>query len=136
MIEERHRELHRFIQERASGAYRSAFYYERNEWEPLYVRDDVASHRLRDELPDIVKRARQNQPLLREDDYPPLGEVGATTEVHENGVILHFPEGVDEGTIVSLDRDAARRLAGFVSQAVTILESSPTTKYRAGTVDD
>jgi hypothetical protein len=136
MIEERHRELHRFIQERARASYRSAFYYERDNWEPLYVRDDVASNRLRDELPDIVKRARQNQPLLREEDYPPLGEVHATSEVHEDGVILHFPEGPDEGTIVSLDRDAARRLAGFVSQAMTIFQSPQSSEYRTGTVDD
>lgn len=136
MIEERHRELHQFIQERARASYRSAFYYTGDDWEALYVRDDVASNRLRDELPDVVKRARQNQPLLHEDDYPPLGALSATTELHEEGVILHFPEGADEGTIVSLDRDAARRLAGFVSQAMSILRSPATMEYRAGAVDD
>lgn len=136
MIEERHRELHQFIQERASGSYRSAFYYEGDNWEALYVREDVATERLHDELPDIVKRARQNQPLLREEDYPPLGELDATTEVHEDGVILHFPEGPDVGTIVSLDRDVARRLAGFVTQSMSILQQDPTTRDQTATVDN
>lgn len=135
MIGECHRELNRFIQERASGSYRSAFYYERDDWKALYVREDVATKRLHNELPDVVKRARQNQPLLREEDYPPLGELGATSEVHEEGVILHFPEGPETGTIVSLDRAAARRLAEFVSQAMSILQSTPS-KYRVDTVDD
>jgi len=71
----------------------------------------------------MVKRARQNEPLLRAEDYPPLGKVHVTSEVHEDGVILHFPEGPEVGTIVSLDRDAARQLAGFVAQAMAILQS-------------
>jgi hypothetical protein len=128
MIEERHQQLHRFIQERANTAYRSAFYYERDDWEALYVREDVASNRLRDELPDVVKRARQNEALLRAEDYPPLGEVHATSEVHEDGVILHFPEGPEVGTIVSLDPDAARQLASFVSQDLSILQAGPSSE--------
>ncbi|WP_353635094.1 hypothetical protein ABSL23_06235 [Halobacterium sp. NMX12-1] len=136
MSERRHRALHRFVEERASDSYRSAFYYEGDDWETLYVRDDVATNRLRHELPDLVERARSNQPLLREDDYPPLGELGATTEVHEDGAILHFPEGPDEGTIISLDRDVAHRLTGFVTEAMSILQTGELTTYQAATVDD
>lgn len=136
MIDERHRQLHRFIQERANMSYRSAFYYERDDWDALYIREDVATERLHDELPDVVKRARQNQPLLRKEDYPPLGEVRATTEVHEDGVVLHFPEGPESGTLVSLDCDVARRLAGFITQAMEILNSPTASEYRTAAVDD
>ncbi|WP_379732395.1 hypothetical protein [Halolamina salina] len=136
MTEEHHRELHQFVKDRAGDAYRTAFHYEGDDWETLYVRDDLATDRLHNQLPDIVERARDTQALLREEDYPPLGAARATTEVHEDGVILHFPEGPTAGTLVSIDRDAARRLAGFVTRAMSILQSPSASAYRATAADD
>lgn len=135
MVEERHRALHQFVMERAGDSYRTAFYYHAGGWETLHVREDVATAELAKSVPRAVERARNKRAFLRGEEYPPLGETTATTEVHENGVILHFPENSQEGILLSLDRDAAQRLAAFVDQAMSVLETH-TSKYRAKPVTD
>jgi len=125
MASPRHRESHEFVQERTGEAYRAAFHYEGEEWEALYVREEYATAELRAVVPEVVDRLLERPVLIREEEYPPLGETEATTEVHDDAVVLHFPEGPDEGTIVSLDRDVARRLAGFVVRCTSILERPP-----------
>jgi len=125
VITQPHRELHRFIEEQAGGAYRTAFRYTMDDWEAIYVRDDVATRQLKREVPRIIKRARESQSLLQEETYSALGELQATTEVHTDGVILHFHEAPEEGTVVSLDKEAARQLSDFLSGCTKILTSQP-----------
>jgi len=135
MVDERHRELHEFVADRAGESYRSAFHYEADDWHTIFVREDLPDE-LRESIPAAIERAREQRALLREEDYPPLGDAEATTEVHEHGVIVHFTLGPNRGTLISLDRDAARRLAGFVSQCLSILRSPPTADYRARAATD
>lgn len=122
-------ELHRFVTERAGDAYRTAVTYDADGWKPLHVREDLRTQSLKRSLPGAIERARETEALFREDDYPPLGEAKATTELHEDGVVIHFREGEKSGTIVSLDRDAARRLAGFVAECLSIIEQRDERSY-------
>ncbi|QLD86185.1 hypothetical protein HWV23_10780 [Natronomonas halophila] len=130
MISEQHRELHQFVKERAGSSYRTAFYYDADDWEAIHVRRDLQLDSLGEEVPDVMERARKDEPLVREEDYPPLGENYARAEIHENGLVFQFPEGPDEGIIVSLDPDAAQVLTGFVTRCLSILETPNTSKYR------
>ncbi|MGB9987240.1 DUF7522 family protein [Salarchaeum japonicum] len=131
-----HRQLHRFVEERAGDTYRTMFYYTADDWETIYVRDDVATDHLRDTVPEIIERTREARALVREEDYETLGETTATTEVHESGVIIHFPEEDHRGVLVSLDPDAARQLTGFVSHCVTILHSPTASAFKARPTPD
>ncbi|MFT4882854.1 MAG: hypothetical protein ACI8U4_000350 [Natronomonas sp.] len=130
MVSDRHRELHRFIKERAGSSYRTAFYYHADSWETIYVRNDLQTEALGEEAPGVMERARQAEPLVREEDYPPLGETYAQTEIHEDGIVFQFPEGPNEGTIVSLDPDTAQLLTGFVTRCLSILETPNSNTYR------
>lgn len=112
------------------------FSYEEDDWSALYIRNDVATERLRDTVADIIERTREARALVREEDYEELGEKTATTEVHESGVILHFPQGDQRGIIISLDREAARRLTAFVSQCATIIHSPATSTFEAQLTTD
>ncbi|GGN07265.1 hypothetical protein GCM10009021_02910 [Halarchaeum nitratireducens] len=112
------------------------FYYDEDDWTTIYVRDDLATERLRDSVPNIVERTREARALVREDDYERLGETTATTEVHDSGVVLHFPREDRRGVIISLDREAARRLSAFVSQCATILQSPPPSAFEARSATD
>jgi len=136
MIQERHRELHQFILDRAGDAYRTGFHYREDGWKTMYIREDLATEQLENEMPDVIEQVRDRRALLSEETYPPLGEPQATTEVHDEGVIIHFPEGSAEGTIISLDREAARRLTGFVVQCQTILQTRTATQYAPQRVTD
>lgn len=122
MDSDRHRRLCEFVEDRVGDSLRGMVSYDESDWEAVYIRPDLATRELRAGLDDICDRARDARSLLREADYPPIGETTATTEVHENGVVLHFPRGPDSGTLVSLDRDVARHLTSFVIECSEILE--------------
>lgn len=124
------------MEERAGDAYRTAFHYDATEWEAIHVRSDLDTRNLGEEAPNIIERARETEALLREDDYPPIGETHATTEVHEDAIILHFPEGPEEGTLISLDPDAAQLLTGFVTRCLSIIQTPDPDKYRAQATTD
>ncbi|MBP1985972.1 hypothetical protein [Halolamina salifodinae] len=76
-------------------------------------------------MPEVVERARQADAFLHGEEYPPLGGTNVTTEGHENGVIVHFPEGL----LISLDRTVAARLTTFIDQAVSMLQPQ-SARYR------
>jgi len=123
MSNPRHQELHEFVQERARDAYRAGFHYEGEKWEALYVRSDLATEELRENIPDVREELIERGVLLPEEKYPPIGETHATTEVHEDAVIMHFPEGPSKGTVISLDREVAQKITEFVLQCQNILSS-------------
>lgn len=136
MVDPRHRQLHEFVEQQAGDAYRAAFHYDEDGIERIHVRDDLPRDRLEEVVPDVYDRVQRTRALLRKEDYPPLGPARATTEVHDDGVVLHFPESEKEGVIVSLDRDVARQLTGFVVRCTSILDSSSGVEYRASGVTD
>lgn len=132
----RHEALHEFVQNRAGESYRASFHYKGDEWEPLYVREDLATRELRERIPQAREDLVERRALVPEEKYPPLGETHATTEIHEHGVIVHIPEGPREGTVISLDRQAARRITGFVVRCRSVLESPDSERFEAAAAAD
>ncbi|MFC6989785.1 hypothetical protein ACFQJD_15675 [Haloplanus sp. GCM10025708] len=135
MLDERYRRLHEFIIGQAGDAYRAALHYDEDGVDTLFIREERATSGLEEAIPDVYDRAQETRALLREEKHPPLGPWLATTEIHGAGVLLHFPEAPDEGVIVSLDREAARRLSGFVDHCATILRTAPPEEHRPVSVD-
>jgi len=121
MSASRHQELHEFMKEQAGDAYRAGFHYDDETWEAMYVRSDLATEELHENIPEVRKELVERGVLLSEEKYPPLGETHATTEVHENAVVMHFPQGPNEGTVISLDRKVTQKLTDFVLQCQSIL---------------
>jgi hypothetical protein len=55
-----------------------------------------------------------------------VGNHHVTVRLYDEAVVLHFPQGADLGTLVSLDPEAATSLASFVSQCLRYLfQDSP-----------
>lgn len=121
MTRDRHRRLCEFVEDRVGDSLRGMVFYDESDWEAVYIRPDLATQELRAGLDDICDRARDARSLIREADYPPLGATAATVEVHENGVVLHFPEEPGSGTLVSIDRSVARDLSEFVVECTEVL---------------
>jgi len=121
MSDSRYQELHEFMKEQARDAYRAGFHYEGETWDTLYVRSDLATEELRRNIPEVRRELIERGALLSEEKYPPIGETHATTEVHENAVIMHFPEGPREGTVLSLDREVTQQITEFVLRCRNIL---------------
>ncbi|WP_459881305.1 hypothetical protein [Halorubrum gandharaense] len=136
MLSERHRRLHEYLKEEAGDSYRTAVHYDADDWDAIYGRPDLPPEELRDIVSTAVKRARAERALIPESEYPRLGRTHATTEVHENGVVIHLPEDGTKGTLISLDRSAASRLTEFVGTCSEIVHTPATERYAvAETVD-
>ncbi|QPV62720.1 hypothetical protein I7X12_18645 [Halosimplex litoreum] len=122
MPDERYQPLVQLIHNRAGDAFRGAVRYDADDWEPLYLRDDVATENLKDALPTITDRARANESIVPPEEYGRLGERQATVELHDRAAVLHFKESEHGGIIVSLDRDVAQGLGQFVNSCDAVLD--------------
>lgn len=122
MVYSRHEKLDEYLRDRAGDAYRTAFRYDADGWELLYVREDLATHELHALLPNVVARVREAQAWVSEEEYGRFGATTATMEIHETGVLLHLPDGERAGVLVSLDVEAARNLVGFVAECKSKLQ--------------
>ncbi|WP_123534547.1 hypothetical protein [Halosimplex salinum] len=122
MPENRYQPLLQLVHNRAGDSFRGSVRYDADEWSVLYLRDDVATERLRDSMPSIVERAREAEPIVPQSTYDTLGETQATVELHDHAALLHFRETPTSGVIVSLDRDVAQGLGQFVNGCNAVLE--------------
>lgn len=110
------------VHDRAGETFRSAWRYDGDDWSALYVRDDIATRELRETIPGLLERARENEPIVDPSVYGRMGAVEAEVELHEDAVLVHFPETDSEGVVVTLDQEAAQDLAGFIERCNTLLE--------------
>jgi len=123
-VNDRYQGFVRLVEEQAGENFRSAFRYDEDDWSALYVRDDLATADLQQVVPGLARRAREAEPLVREQDYEGLGPQRASISLHSEAVLIHFREGEAGGVIVTLDKDVARNLADFVARCEDILEAS------------
>lgn len=114
--------LVQLIDEQAGQNFRSAFYYDQDDWAALYIRDDLATADLENVVPALAERARGHEPLVRKQDYEGLGEPHASVSLHENAVLIHFHETSNAGVVITLDTDVARNLSDFVERCERVLE--------------
>jgi hypothetical protein len=77
---------------------------------------------LKEALPGLHQKILEDRGLVTEDEYPRLGAIQATTEIHEHGIILHLVEGASEGTAVTFDREAGQDLTQFIERCTQILQ--------------
>jgi hypothetical protein len=122
MPDERYQPLVQLIHNRAGDAFRGAVRYDADDWEALYLRDDVATEELKNALATITGRARADEPTVPPEQYDRLGENQTTVELYDRAAVLHFRESRDSGIIVSLDRDVAQGLGQFVNSCNAVLD--------------
>ena len=124
-MNDRHQRLLQLIREQAGDNFRSAFRYNDEGWEALYVRSDLATSDLESIVPALARRVREREPLVREEDYARLGPQRASIELHADAALLHIREGERSGAVITLENDVARNLADFVSQCERVLQEEP-----------
>lgn len=121
MDSKRHAELVQFLSQRADEHLRAVFRNTADDYDVLYLRSDLQDPELKRALPTLHERVLDSQDIVAERDYPRLGAVQATTEIHEHGILLHVAEAEDRGVVVTLDREVGQGLAGFVEECNRIL---------------
>ena len=119
---DRHRRLVELIREQVGEHFRSAFRYDADSWDALYVRSDLATADLESAVPGLADRARADEPLIREADYPALGSQRASISLHDEAVLIHFYEGASAGVVLTLDTVVAPSLSEFVASCERVLD--------------
>ncbi|GAA0297381.1 hypothetical protein [Halarchaeum salinum] len=120
MADRRHYELVKFVRSRARQNFRTAVHYTGDDWEVIYRRDDLSDERSQRRSGGIVERVREREPL-REPDSP-FGTFESCVELYEGGVFMVVKESPTAGVVVSLEREAAQNLAGFVIACERVLD--------------
>ncbi|MGB9986664.1 hypothetical protein [Salarchaeum japonicum] len=120
MASDRHARLVRLVQAEAGDAFRTGARYTASGLEVLYRRNDLPEQRLRERSQSIVDRARDHEPL-REPDSP-FGDVRASVELYEDGVLIHLREGPQSGVVLAFEVGIAQNLAGFVVKCQRTLQ--------------
>ena len=122
MPADRYQPLLQLVHSRAGDSFRGAVRYDADDWSVLYIRDELATDKLRNSMATIVERARNSEPVVPEDQYEQMGATQALVELHDSAVLLHFREGPSRGLIASLDRDVAQGLGQFINSCNSVLE--------------
>ncbi len=121
-VNDQYQQLVRLVKARAGRSFRTAFCYDADGWDALYVRTDLATDDLEAAVPALAERARSQEPLVRGRDYPPLGAQRASVFLHENAVLVQFSEPDSEtGVVLTLDTEVAGNLSEFVKACETVL---------------
>jgi len=112
-----------FLQDAAGRQLRGVVRYREDEYQFLFDREDAGWGP--DEQADLAAFVDQfRHAELTETERTDALNVGnhhVTVRLYDEAVVLHFPQGEDVGTLVSLDPEAASSLAGFVSQCLQYL---------------
>lgn len=118
-----------FLRQDAGPYLRSAFHYDAEEYELLYIRDDVDEQYTDEELQRVVDDWRAKK--WDGDEYERLLSVGnlhCTVRLFDEAIIFHFAQGPRVGTVVTLDPQAGRDLVEFVTECLRQLHlGSPQT---------
>lgn len=107
--------------ERVGETLRSVSFYSPSGMEMLHLRDDIDRENIQQRVaPGLEILRRETQ--LEDADALPFPNLNATVHLFDEGVLIHFPQGPDQGTIVTLESDVARQLNQFVKECASYLE--------------
>jgi transcription initiation factor IIE alpha subunit len=117
MHRERAEDLTDFLKERVGEYLRGVGFYDADEYEVLYVRQDLRRESLKEDIDRMMDRLRQ-ETRPKENRAFPFGELDGTVRSFEEAVVMHFPLPQEHGAVVTLDPEAARQLNDFMRECV------------------
>lgn len=108
-----------FLQEEAGDYLRSILYFDGQDYEMAYVRDDIQDEYTERDRERIVESLlAEAHARNQEEELYVHGELNCIVKSFEHAVELHFPKGIYSGTAVALDIEAARDLSGLITNIV------------------
>ena len=117
MTEGRNTKLTPYLKETAGEYLRGVVWYEGEEYEIRYIRDDLRTQRLKSEVDKMIDRLRRESRAGERRSFP-FGEVNGTVRSFEEAMVMHFPNTQGRGTVVTFDPDVARQLNTFIGSCL------------------
>jgi hypothetical protein len=119
MREQRLERLVGYCHERAGDGLRTVTAYDRDGFEVVYIRDDLANRYSRERFEQFVTPAREAhatlEPLHTADELP-LGSHAATIHAFENAVVLQLVEADGRGCLVSFESGVGSTVSEFIGE--------------------
>lgn len=110
-------ELIPYLKDTAGENLRGVVWYEGNEYDIRFIRDDLRTQRLKSEVDKMIDRLRRESRADERRAFP-FGEVNATVRSFEEAMVMHFPSTQDRGTVVTFEPEIARQLNTFVGSCL------------------
>lgn len=102
---------------REAGEYLRGVVSYGDDYEVLFVRDDVRRANLKSQVDGMIEYLRRES-RAREERVFPFERLNGTVRSFEEVVVMHFPLTQSRGIVVTLDSNAARQLNGFMAQCI------------------
>ncbi len=114
-------DLAAFLHERVGDNLRSVAYYHADEYEVVYLRDDVADQYSSDDHEHIARDVRlENVTKAQQEDLYVHGRLQCTVRAFDDAVEMHFPFDDTSGVTVALDAEALTAHRTFVGRCLEI----------------
>ncbi|MFC4553581.1 MULTISPECIES: DUF7522 family protein [Halorussus] len=109
--------LSKYLNERVDDQLRGVAHYREDEFNVVYLRDDIREHRHQDEVKQMLTRIKQEGTANEEQSFP-FGHMHATLRVFDETIFMHFPIENRTGVVVSLEPEVAQSLNSFVGDCL------------------
>lgn len=109
--------LARYLDDRVDDLLRGVAHYREDEFEVVYLRDDIREQRHHDEVEQMLNRIKHEVSAKEEQSFP-FGHLHATLRVFDETIFLHFPIENQTGVVVALEPEVAQSLNSFVGDCL------------------
>ena len=109
--------LSTYLNERVDDLLRGVAHYQQDEFEVVYLRDDIRERRHREEVSKMLMRIKQEGTDEEEQSFP-FGHLHATLRIFDETIFMHFPIENQTGVVVSLEPEVAQSLNSFVGDCL------------------
>lgn len=110
-------ELTPYLKKTAGEYLRGVVWYQDDEYDIQYIRDDLRTQRFKAEVDKMITRLRRESRLGERRAFP-FGEVNAIVRSFDEAMVMHFPHTQSRGTVVTLDPEVARQLNTFIGSCL------------------
>ena len=121
MDRENDKELTPYLKDAAGEYLRGVVWYEDNEYDIRFIRDDLRTKRLKSEVDTMIDRLRRESRAGERRAFP-FGDVNATVRSFEEAMVMHFPSTQGQGTVVTFDPEVARQLNTFIGNCLDCID--------------
>lgn len=109
--------LSTYLNERVGDILRGVAHYQRDEFQVVYLREDIREQRHREEVNQMLTRIKQEGTAEEEQSFP-FGHLHATLRIFDETIFMHFPIEDRTGVVVALEPEVARSLNSFVGDCL------------------
>ena len=109
--------ISRYLNDRMDDFLRGVAHYREDEFDVVYLREDLREERHRDEVEQMLNRIKHEGTAEEEQSFP-FGHLRATLRVFDETIFMHFPIENRTGVVVTLEPEVARSLNSFVGDCL------------------